>query len=199
MDGLDVVVGGHTNTFLWNGPRPDYVKQTPMGSYPTVVTQRSGGKRVLVVQTNGYGRYLGKLEVTFNGNGEATTWSGNPVLLNNSYAQDPTIASSVTAYRYFWIIKCNHDQCHPEIVCLFRNLVAAKMDTVVGHTQDFIDGGRPKCRLEECSFGNFVTDAMAAEMGVKMALINSGAIKGSFRKGKEEVMHLFPAKKKPRV
>ena len=41
-------------------------------------------------------------------------------------------------------------------------------------------GGRPKCRIEECSFGNFVTDAMAAEMGVEMALINSGAIKGSF-------------------
>ena len=50
----------------------------------------------------------------------------------------------------------------------------------VGATDSYIDGGRPKCRIEECSFGNFVTDAMAAEMGVEMALINSGAIKGSF-------------------
>ena len=39
--------------------------------------------------------------------------------------------------------------------------------------------------MEECSFGNFVTDAMAAEMGVKIALINSGAIKGSFNEYKE--------------
>lgn len=63
---------------------------------------------------------------------------------------------------------------------IYREEVAAKMDTVVGATLAYIDGGRPKCRLEECSFGNFATDAMAEEMGVKIALINSGAIKGSF-------------------
>ena len=50
----------------------------------------------------------------------------------------------------------------------------------VGHSDAYIDGGRPKCRIEECSFGNFVTDAMASEMGVDIAFINSGAIKGSF-------------------
>ena len=50
----------------------------------------------------------------------------------------------------------------------------------MGHSDAYIDGGRPKCRIEECSFGNFVTDAMASEMGVDIAFINSGAIKGSF-------------------
>ena len=50
----------------------------------------------------------------------------------------------------------------------------------MGSTEAFIDGGRPKCRLEECSFGNFATDAMASEMGVNIAILNSGAIKGSF-------------------
>ena len=57
------------------------------------------------------------------------------------------------------------------------------MNNVVGSSSVALDGGRPKCRLEECAFGNFVTDAMAAEMDVKIALINSGAIKGSFRAG----------------
>ena len=60
----------------------------------------------------------------------------------------------------------------------------------VGHSDAYIDGGRPKCRIEECSFGNFVTDAMASEMGVDIAFINSGAIKGSFdphrRNGKKD-------------
>ena len=47
MAGLDVVVGGHSNTFLYTGPAPD--REEPEGEYPTVVKQQSG-RRVLVVQ-----------------------------------------------------------------------------------------------------------------------------------------------------
>ena len=57
------------------------------------------------------------------------------------------------------------------------------MSKSVGVASVFIDGGRPRCRLEECPFGDLVTDAMASEMGVPMAVINSGAIKESFQKG----------------
>ncbi len=57
------------------------------------------------------------------------------------------------------------------------------MNNTIGFAAEFVDGGRPKCRLEECPFGNFLTDAMAAEMKVDIAVINSGAIKGSFEKG----------------
>lgn len=148
------MIGGHTNTFLWNGDLPPYVKHSPVGSYPTVVNDK-----VLVVQTNGYGRYLGQLHVTFDEDGNPLQWEGNPLLLNDSYAEDSHLLSLVNTYR---------------------EKVVAKMGTAVGATQAYIDGGRPKCRIEECSFGNFVTDAMASEMGVKIAVINSGAIKGSF-------------------
>ena len=57
------------------------------------------------------------------------------------------------------------------------------MHNTVGVSLAFVDGGRPKCRLEECPFGNFITDAMAEEMKVDIAVINSGGIKGSFEKG----------------
>ena len=56
----------------------------------------------------------------------------------------------------------------------------------MGHSSAFINGGRPKCRLEECSFGDLVTDAMAEQMGVDIAVINSGAIKGSFPEGRKK-------------
>jgi 2',3'-cyclic-nucleotide 2'-phosphodiesterase (5'-nucleotidase family) len=86
VDGLDIVVGGHTNTFLWHGSRPSYVRHIPMGLYPTVVMGKSGD-HALVVQTNGYGRYLGQLHVTFDEDGNAVKWNGNPILLNNTYPQ----------------------------------------------------------------------------------------------------------------
>ena len=154
------MVGGHTNTFLWNSTVE--TKDTPMGPYPTVIRQPKTGRKVLVVQTSGYGKYLGQLRVRFNPRGEVVSHEGNPVLLEQSRPEDPALRRAVDAYGA---------------------QVAAKMETKVGSAGVFIDGERPKCRLEECGFGNFVTDAMAAEMGVGAAIINSGAIKGSFRAG----------------
>ena len=58
-----------------------------------------------------------------------------------------------------------------------------QMNNTVGNTLEYIDGSRPKCRLEECQFGNFIADAMAEEMKVGIAVMNSGGIKGSFNKG----------------
>ena len=37
VEGLDVVVGGHTNTLLWNGANP--LGEIPVGPYPVQVTQ----------------------------------------------------------------------------------------------------------------------------------------------------------------
>ena len=37
VEGLDVVVGGHTNTLLWNGENP--LGEVPAGPYPVQVMQ----------------------------------------------------------------------------------------------------------------------------------------------------------------
>lgn len=57
---VDVVVGGHTHTFLYNGEQPDI--DPVEGPYPTIVTQKSG-KKVPVVQTLSYTKYLGILKL----------------------------------------------------------------------------------------------------------------------------------------
>ena len=98
--------------------------------------------------------------MTFDSSGQISAYEGNPILLNNTYAKDPNLQESVLNYK---------------------NRVSAKMDTVIGSTLAFIDGSRPKCRLEECSFGNFATDAMKTEMNVEIALCNSGGIRGSLQ------------------
>ena len=77
------------------------------------------------------------------------------------------------------------DQQLKEIVSLYREEVNEKMGVEVGEAVAFINGGRPLCRWEECAFGDLVTDAMAKEMHVNIALINSGAIKDSFEKGNQ--------------
>jgi len=57
---VDIVIGGHTNTFLYTGAQPD--AEHIDGPYPTMVKQNSG-KEVPVVQAYAYTKYLGKLHV----------------------------------------------------------------------------------------------------------------------------------------
>ena len=51
--------------------------------------------KVLVVQDYKYGKYLGRLNVEFDGDGKLTSWNGNPIILDNSVAKDPTIEREV--------------------------------------------------------------------------------------------------------
>lgn len=57
---VDIVIGGHSHTFLYSGEQPDIEK--PEGPYPTVIQQKNG-KQVLVVQASCHNKYLGRLEL----------------------------------------------------------------------------------------------------------------------------------------
>ena len=78
---LDVVVGGHTNTFLYTGtPLPSIEK--PEGDYPVVYKHGEVGQ-TLVVQAFAYGKYLGVLDLKFDNDGKIISYSGNPILLDD--------------------------------------------------------------------------------------------------------------------
>lgn len=81
VEDIDLVIGGHTNTFLYSGKQPD--SEVPEGPYPTVVEQKSG-KKVYVVQAYAYTKYMGDFNVTFDTEGEVINIKGNPVLVDNS-------------------------------------------------------------------------------------------------------------------
>ena len=57
-----------------------------IGPYPTVVEQTSG-RKVLVVQAFAYGKYLGLINVNFDASFEVESWTGNPILLDNTVQQ----------------------------------------------------------------------------------------------------------------
>lgn len=57
---VDVVVGGHSHTFLYTG-RSDQIEKSE-GPYPTIV-QQSSGKEVPVVQAYAFSKYMGVLKL----------------------------------------------------------------------------------------------------------------------------------------
>ncbi|XP_017049988.1 protein 5NUC isoform X2 [Drosophila ficusphila] len=133
---VDIVIGGHTNTFLYSGAQPD--AEHIDGPYPTMVKQK-GGKEVPVVQAYAYTKYLGKLHVQFDADGNLIEFDGAPILLNASVAQEQDLLDLLEVYR-------------PNVTSLEKS--------VVGHTKVHLEGGKAICRAQECNLGNLVADAM---------------------------------------
>ncbi len=65
-----------------SGPAPSVEK--PVGPYPTLVTQHSSGRVVPVVQAYAHTKYLGRLKLWLDDEGEMIRWEGKPILLDAS-------------------------------------------------------------------------------------------------------------------
>ncbi|MEM9580266.1 MAG: bifunctional metallophosphatase/5'-nucleotidase [Pseudomonadota bacterium] len=74
--GVDVIVGGHSNTLLSN------TNERAVGPYPTMVGNTA------IVQAYAYGKFLGELNVSFNDAGEITEATGEPLIIDGQVAED---------------------------------------------------------------------------------------------------------------
>ena len=68
--GVDVIVGGHTNTYLSN------TSDRAEGPYPTMVNKTA------IVSAYAFGKFLGELNVTFNDAGEIIRAAGEPLIMD---------------------------------------------------------------------------------------------------------------------
>lgn len=78
--GVDVIVGGHSHTLLGEADGMGAMGLNPAAPYPAVV-KGADGNDVYVVTAWKWGRVLGRLDVTFDGEGRVTRAEGRPVLV----------------------------------------------------------------------------------------------------------------------
>ncbi|XP_030560611.1 protein 5NUC-like isoform X1 [Drosophila novamexicana] len=174
---IDIVIGGHSHTHLdSNQPVADKDDTNPeavRGPYPTTVVQPSG-KKVLVVQAYTSTKYLGKLRVQFDANGDLIKFDGEPLLLDASVPQEQDFLDLLDVYR-------------PNITALGEQ--------IIGHTKVYLEGGN-MCRLRECNLGNMIADSMVHTRMLEnkggeywtdaaIALISGGGIRTSISKNAE--------------
>ncbi|XP_009563080.2 5'-nucleotidase [Cuculus canorus] len=162
VKGVDVVIGGHTNTFLYTGTPPSTEK--PAGPYPFMVDS-DDGRKVPVVQAYAYGKYLGYLNVTFDEKGNVVEAVGNPILLDNSVPEDENIKEEVEKWR--------------------KDL--GDYSKEIGKTSVYLNGTSQACRFQECNMGNLLCDAVLYEnVGspdkkswnhVSICILNGGGIR----------------------
>ena len=74
--GVDVIVGGHSNTLLSN------TNERAEGAYPTMVGDTA------IVQAYAYGKFLGELNVTFDAAGKILQAVGEPLILDGTVSED---------------------------------------------------------------------------------------------------------------
>ena len=79
--GVDVIVGGHDNTYLSN------VSDRAKGPYPTVVNGTQ------IIQAYAYGKFLGELSVLFDETGNIIYATGEPITIDGSVNENSQIVA----------------------------------------------------------------------------------------------------------
>jgi 5'-nucleotidase/UDP-sugar diphosphatase len=158
VDDIDLIVGGHTHTYLSS------TDETAEGPYPTLA-KSPNGSTVLIVTDGAWAKNLGRLDVTFDANGVATAWQGEPIPLGDDVAPDPTLEAKAS------------EMSKP---------LEELQKTVIGQAAVDLVGDKAVCRFEECNMGNLIADAMLWKTqaeGTQIAFQNGGGIRASIPAG----------------
>lgn len=158
VDGIDVIVGGHSHTLLSS------TDEKAAGPYPTIV-KNPAGVDVPIVQAYAYSKYLGDLKVVFDDAGKVISASGAPKLLDKSVPEDAGYKARVAQ--------------------LGKPIEELKLKEI-SETSAPIEGAREICRVQECSMGNLVSDAILArtkDQGIQIAIQNGGGLRASIDQG----------------
>uniref|UniRef100_A0A2A4JW25 5'-Nucleotidase C-terminal domain-containing protein n=1 Tax=Heliothis virescens TaxID=7102 RepID=A0A2A4JW25_HELVI len=164
---VDIIVGGHSHTLLYNGETPN--GDTALGEYPTVVTQ-ANGHTIPIVQASCYTRYLGNIKFFINDQGVVERWVGEPVFLGTSIVQDPTIMELLEPWR-------------EEVDAVGKEVLGTSKVTL----------NRSWCSSGECNLGSWACDGFLEEMifrakgtawnDVHVCMINTGGLRVQINPG----------------
>lgn len=133
---IDIIVGGHSHSFLYSGdnpPGPDIRED----DYPTII-ERENNEKVLIVQASAFTKYLGDITLYFDKDGVVQNHEGAPHFLSNDELQDPDILLELEPWKQH---------------------ILAIQNRVIGYSKyEFSSYG---CYTSECLMGNLLTDAFA--------------------------------------
>merc|ERR1711971_1319773 len=176
VEDVDLIVGGHSHTFLFSGEQAPSI-EVPEGPYPTYVTNRFG-KVVPVVQVYCYTKYLGHLELNFDQQGELMkpvdgigVSVAEPILLDATVEEDPSILEAMQKYA-------------PEL---------AYYKVEIANTTVYLQ----RNGSEESNLGDLVADALRTcyWQDTTIAVQNNGGIRSNLIVGditREDVFAVFP-------
>ena len=171
VDGVDIIVGGHSHSLLSN------TLSGSEGTYPAI-EHSPEGKPVIIVTASTAFQYLGRLDVSFDKAGVPTSWQGEPITLDDS-----TLAALNAPAPDPGLIRIMEEYSEP---------VRLMMNSPIGIISAQGRDGKPleelnviQCRLAECLTGGIVADALRTQAfsHAQAVILNSGALRNSLSGG----------------
>lgn len=163
--GVDVIVGGHSNSLLSN------VQDGAVGPYPTMV------KDTAIVQAYAYGKFLGELNVRFDSDGRLIEATGEPLVMDATVSEDTVTIARVAELA----------QPLDEI----RNTVVATAAAPIEGNRDICRV--QECQMGNLVADAML--ARVSDQGAQIAIANSGGLRASIDAGEVtmgEVLTVLP-------
>ncbi len=161
VTGVDVIVGGHSNTYLSN------TSDRASGPYPTMVGDTA------IVQAYAYGKYLGELNVTFDDDGNVTSATGEPLAMDASVTEDAATKARVAE------LAAPLDEIRKKVVAQAAVLIDG----------DRANCRYKECEMGNLVADSML--ARVKDQGVSIALANGGGIRASIEAGEVTLGQVF--------
>lgn len=156
LTGVDLVVDGHSHTLYSNA------YSAASGEYP-LEFQNAAGETIYYVQAGANTQYVGRIDMSFDAAGVATSASGDTIALSNYITPDEEAAALIAD--------------------LYEEVRALAEQPIGATAAEVLDGRREVCRVEECTMGNIIADSMRFNSGAQIAIMNGGGVRASIDAG----------------
>ncbi|MBF5056419.1 5'-Nucleotidase domain-containing protein [Alcanivorax sp. 521-1] len=171
LEGVDIIVAGGSNTLLADDNDRLLDGDSAADGYPLSFTS-AADEPVLVVNTDGDYKYVGRLVVEFDDNGVLLTDRLDDTV-NGAYAADDAMAGELQG-------TVNSDV--DAIATALEDVLAERDGNIIGHTEVFLDGRRSQVRTQETNLGNLTADAnlwlaRQYDANVQISIKNGGGIR----------------------
>jgi 2',3'-cyclic-nucleotide 2'-phosphodiesterase (5'-nucleotidase family) len=172
---VDIIMAGGSNTRLTDSTDRLRAGDTKQGDYP-ILAKSASGEDVVIVNTDGNYKYVGRLVVEFDAAGKIIPSSINPNI-SGAYATDDQGVAALNAQNLV----------DPEIKAItdaLRQVIVKQDANFFGLTRQFLNGIREDVRTQETNLGNLTADANLSyakrlDPTVTVSLKNGGGIRNS--------------------
>ena len=171
LENVDVIIGGGSNTLLADETDRLRPGHTAAGAYPLTYRSPSGAP-VLLVNTDGDYKYLGRLVVDFDSSGHIIPASVDPYQ-SGAYATDTQGAQAFSGVPIAEVTR---------VADTLRSVITVRDGNILGSAAVYLDGRRGTVRTEESNLGSLTADAnlwLARQVDpeVQVSLKNGGGIR----------------------
>lgn len=170
---VDIIVAGGSNTLLANSSDRLWDGDSAVEEYP-LIRQDLDGKDVAIVNVDGDYKYLGRLVVGFNAQGDLlvdTIDEGT----SGPYISDSDMVSELGG---------SANEKVDAIVSAVNDVIVVDESNIIGHTSVYLNGIKSEVRSEETNLGDLTADAnlwyaKLEDPEVVLSLKNGGGIRAS--------------------